>query len=58
MAKEVTAITVTAAARKLGHLGGLKGGKARKVALSPERRSAIARKGAKAKHARESKRGS
>jgi hypothetical protein len=34
------------AAVALGRLGGLKGGKARSKALSPEERSAIARKGA------------
>ena len=32
----------------LGHLGGLKGGKARAASLSPERRSEIARKAAAA----------
>lgn len=35
-----------AAAVSLGRLGGLKGGNARKNALSPERRSEIARKAA------------
>jgi hypothetical protein len=34
------------AAKFLGRLGGLKGGKARAKKLTPERRSAIARKGA------------
>ena len=34
------------AAQALGKLGGLKGGKARAKALSPERRSEIARKAA------------
>ncbi len=38
-----------AAAVTLGRLGGLKGGKARKEALSPERRKAIAKKAAKAR---------
>lgn len=32
-----------------GHRGGLKGGKARAAALTPERRSEIARKAAKAR---------
>lgn len=35
----------------LGRLGGLKGGKARAEKLSPERRSEIARKAAKARYA-------
>jgi hypothetical protein len=34
------------AAQMLGKLGGLKGGKARAAKLSPERRSAIAKKAA------------
>lgn len=34
------------AAKFLGRLGGLKGGKARAKKLTPEQRSAIARKGA------------
>lgn len=38
-----------AAAVLLGRRGGLKGGKARAKALSPERRSEIARKAAKAR---------
>lgn len=33
-------------AKKLGHLGGLKGGKARASKLTPERRKEIARKAA------------
>ncbi len=37
----------------LGRRGGLKGGKARALRLSPERRKAIARKAAKARWARE-----
>jgi hypothetical protein len=37
------------AAQALGKLGGLKGGKARAKALSPERRSEIARKAADAR---------
>lgn len=37
------------AAVALGKLGGLKGGKARAAALSPARRSAIARKAARAR---------
>jgi len=37
------------AAVALGRLGGLKGGKARAEALSPEKRSKIARKAAKAR---------
>lgn len=37
------------AAKFLGRLGGLKGGKARAKKLTPERRSAIARKGAEAR---------
>lgn len=37
------------AARILGHYGGLKGGKARARKLSAKRRSAIARKGGKAR---------
>jgi len=39
------------AAQALGKLGGLKGGKARAAALTPERRKAIARKAAKARWA-------
>ena len=35
------------AAQMLGKLGGLKGGKARAAALTPERRKAIAQKAAK-----------
>jgi hypothetical protein len=38
-----------AAAVTLGRLGGLKGGAARKAALSPERRKAIAKKAAEAR---------
>ncbi len=37
------------AAQMLGKLGGLKGGKARAAALTPERRKAIAQKAAKAR---------
>ena len=37
------------AAQMLGKLGGLKGGKARATALSPERRKQIAQKAAKAR---------
>ena len=36
-------------AKALGHLGGLKGGKARAEKLSPERRSEIAKKAAMAR---------
>ena len=39
-------------AQALGRLGGLKGGKARAESLSPEERSAIARKAVKARWAR------
>ncbi|MCX5632222.1 MAG: hypothetical protein NTW93_00875 [Phycisphaerae bacterium] len=39
------------AAVLLGHLGGLKGGKARTAKLSPEKRSEIAKKAAKARWA-------
>ena len=42
------------AAVALGRAGGLKGGKARAESLSPERRSEIARQGAKAKQDRQS----
>ncbi|MBV9241989.1 MAG: histone H1 [Acidobacteria bacterium] len=42
--EEMPEITVK---QKAGRLGGLKGGKARKDALSPERRSEIAREAAK-----------
>jgi hypothetical protein len=38
-----------AAAVSLGRKGGLKGGKARAAALSPEKRKAIAKKAAKAR---------
>ena len=41
-----------AAAVSLGRKGGLKGGKARAAALSPEKRKAIAKKAAKARWAR------
>jgi hypothetical protein len=44
-----------AAAVALGRLGGLKGGKARAKALSPERRQEIARKAIAARWARETK---
>jgi len=37
------------AAQMLGKLGGLKGGKARAAALTPERRKEIAQKAAKAR---------
>ena len=36
-------------AKALGHLGGLKGGKARAASLSSERRTEIARKAARAR---------
>jgi hypothetical protein len=39
-------------ARRLGRRGGLKGGKARAGKLSPEQRSEIARKAAKARWAK------
>jgi hypothetical protein len=39
-------------ARKLGRRGGLKGGKARRDKLTPEQRSEIARKAAKARWAK------
>jgi hypothetical protein len=39
-------------ARKLGRRGGLKGGKARAEKLTPEQRSEIARKAAKARWAK------
>lgn len=41
-------------ASELGRLGGLKGGRARADKLSPERRSEIARKAAKARYGRKS----
>lgn len=41
--------TKNPAAVELGHLGGLKGGPARAHTLSPERRRAIGREGAKAR---------
>lgn len=41
--------TLQSAAAQLGRKGGLKGGPARKKALSPERRSEIAQKAAKAR---------
>jgi hypothetical protein len=37
------------AAQELGRLGGLKGGKARAIKLTPEKRRAIAQKAAKAR---------
>jgi hypothetical protein len=40
------------AAQELGRLGGLKGGKARAEKLSPEERSAIAKKAAEARWAK------
>ncbi len=40
------------AAQELGRLGGLKGGKARAEKLTPEQRSEIARKAAKARWAK------
>jgi hypothetical protein len=55
VAKGESADTVTKAAKKLGHLGGLKGGPARARALSKSQRSAIARKGGKARQARAGK---
>ena len=42
------------AAQMLGKLGGLKGGKARAAALTPERRRAIAQKAAKARWGKKS----
>jgi hypothetical protein len=42
------------AAVTLGRLGGLKGGKARKEALSPERRKAIAKKAAEKRWGKDS----
>lgn len=42
----LAAMDVSAAAKELGRRGGLKGGPARAKKLSPERRSAIARKAA------------
>ena len=41
------------AAQELGRLGGLKGGKARAKALSPEQRKAIAAKAGRARWAKE-----
>ena len=41
-------------AKALGHLGGLKGGKSRAEKLTPEQRSEIARKAAKARWATKS----
>ena len=46
--KETTTDLIKAAAA-LGRKGGLKGGKARAAALSPKRRSEIAKKAAKAR---------
>jgi len=51
MSKERSARKAQAA--KLGRRGGLKGGKARKKALSAERRSEIARKAAQARWKKE-----
>jgi hypothetical protein len=45
-------LTKNPAAVALGRQGGLKGGKARAEALTPEQRSAIAQKGGQAKAAR------
>ena len=45
----VTVDGKNAAAVALGRLGGLKGGKARKKALTPEQRSEIAKKAAQAR---------
>ena len=45
-------LTKNPAAVALGRAGGLKGGKARAKALSPEQRKAIAQKGGEAKAAR------
>ena len=39
-------------AKALGRLGGLKGGKVRTIILSPERRSEVARKAARARWSR------
>jgi hypothetical protein len=44
-------------AQALGKLGGLKGGKARAAKLSPERRTAIAKKAAKARWATKHQKG-
>ncbi|MFI5087172.1 MAG: hypothetical protein ACHP7I_02160 [Terriglobales bacterium] len=44
------------AAQMLGRLGGLKGGKARAKALSPEQRKAIAQRAAQARWAKNSER--
>jgi hypothetical protein len=48
-------LTKNPAAVALGRRGGLKGGKARAKALTPEQRKAIAQQGGKAKAARWSK---
>ncbi len=47
--QEVTEINKNAAAVALGRLGGLKGGKARAKALTPKKRSEIAKKAAAAR---------
>jgi hypothetical protein len=50
--KAEAAISIRAAAAKLGKKGGIKGGPARARALSEGQRSAIARMGAKARNAK------
>ncbi len=50
-------MTKSEAAKLLGRLGGLKGGKARAKTLTPEQRSAIARKGAEARWGKKPKSG-
>jgi len=52
---ESASVEKNPAAVALGRLGGLKGGKARLEKLSPEKRSQIARKGAKARWAKHKK---
>ena len=47
--KPTAPITVTAAAKKLGGLGGLKGGPARAAVLTRGRRQEIARQGGRAR---------
>jgi hypothetical protein len=53
--KPQAAITLEAAATKLGSEGGKRGGPARAKALTPARRSAIAKMGGKARQARAKK---
>lgn len=50
--KNAEKFTVSAQASAMGRLGGVKGGKARAAALSPERRSEIARKAYQARLAK------